>query len=153
MENKQLTEEDFIALAYKIAGYGDILYNDTSRNMSENEFVKFAKEAYKLATPIKFIVPVEYFCNCPVHDGGFYSHIEIFNTLEDLKKYLIENLNECHAEEVVMLNSNDKYEIYYESESHRFNGIKIHINDELKYRTIDNGSGKLIWKEIDYGKY
>jgi len=43
---KELTEQDFIHRAYSCAGYNDLLHGDMRKNMTEDEMLTFAKEAF-----------------------------------------------------------------------------------------------------------
>lgn len=101
---------------------------------------------------MKFVFSYQYFANCPVHGGGEYKGLKIIKGEEKFLNYLMDNLNVFHAMDVLIISSSgniiDDVEIVYECETHRFNGIKYYVDGTLTYKTIDNGSGKLVWEII-----
>lgn len=101
---------------------------------------------------MKFIFSYKYFANCPVHEGGEYKGLKIIKGEEKFLSYLLDNLNAFHVMDVLIISGsgiiNDDVEVIYESETHRYNGIKYYVEGNLTYKTIDNGSGELIWEII-----
>lgn len=85
------------------------------------------------------------FANCPVHGGDYFSHLERVESLDELKKMIIDGLNQYHVDEVMSFDGND-YEVWYDNARHSYIGAKLRINGETKFITVDNGSGKLIWQ-------
>ena len=93
----------------------------------------------------KYICPVNSYPNCRGHDGGYYSHVEFFNSLEDMLKWALENINDYEIIEVYNSDGKKVGKIEYAISNHRCSGITF-SSPGMIIRTIDNGSGKLIWK-------
>lgn len=91
------------------------------------------------------VAVIEKYHNCPIHDGGEYSGMIKFNNINDIKDYVLDNLNYIHVIDIMVF-SNDTLCVNYEKGGHSFTGVSIAINNETAYRTIDNGIGKLIWE-------
>ena len=99
---------------------------------------------------IEFIAALEIFGNgCPVHDGGVYYMMEQFTTLEEVKKYAIENINEKHIMELLSVLTEDIYTIDYIEDSHTYAGIVIKKNNEIIARAIEDEDINLVWRSID----
>jgi hypothetical protein len=97
-----------------------------------------------------FVFSIEYFPNCPRHDGGKYSGLERVNTENELLSFALRNLNHKHILDVIDLSDRyDEISFEYIAESHRFCGIEYHKDGDLIKKTVDNGSGILIWKNED----
>ena len=92
-----------------------------------------------------YIATTSFYPNCPVHDGGFYDGMKKFSSIEEIKKFILENLGNYRIDDVISLYNDDKIEVIYEESFHSINGAILEINKEKICRTIDNGSGKLIW--------
>lgn len=103
---------------------------------------------------MKYIAEIEYYPNCPTCNGGSPSRLEFFDSLHDMLEYALKNLNEYGINEVYRMNFKNKtakiitdlgsMKLHYEYGRHRLNGITFQCKG-LKLRTVDNGSGKLIW--------
>ena len=94
-----------------------------------------------------YVFSIEYFPNCPKHDGGIYSGLEKVESEEELLFFALRNLNYKHIIDVIDLSdTHDEISFNYIAESHRFCCIEYHKDGDLIKRTVDNGSGILIWK-------
>lgn len=94
----------------------------------------------------KYTCPVEYFPNCRVHDAGFYSSTEFFETREELMEWVLKFIDEHEIKNIYDSDGDEVGEIKYELGTHRCIGIKLKIENRY-FRTIDDGTGKLIWQE------
>jgi hypothetical protein len=92
-----------------------------------------------------YVFSYEYFPNCPTHDGGLYHGLKSVETEEELLEFALKNLNYFHILDVLVVGDDDEIEFDYESESHRYNGIKFFKDTKLVKRTVDDGKGSLIW--------
>lgn len=101
--------------------------------MKTNENIPFA------------VAAIEKYHNCPVHDGGVYSGMIKFNDINDIKDYVLVNLNYTHVIDIMVF-SDDSLSVNYEKGGHSFTGASIIINNKTVCRTIDNGAGKIIWE-------
>ena len=100
-------------------------------------------------TDFEFVIAIEYYPNCPVHDGGVFIGMQKLLFEEDILDYALENLNKYHIIDAISILTNDEIELEYEQEVHRYCGIKYIKNDKIIKRTIDNGSGELIWVKVN----
>ncbi len=95
-----------------------------------------------------YVFSYEYFPNCPRHDAGIYSGLKRVANEDELLRFALVNLNENHILDVLLLNDNDELEFIYIPETHKYYGIEYYKNNNLIKRTVDNGSGILIWKDV-----
>jgi hypothetical protein len=96
---------------------------------------------------IRFVYSIEYFPNCPVHEGGINRGLKKAKTLDEILDFTLNNLNEYGVTDVIDVESDDEIMISYYTETHRFNGIGLFINNVLIKRTVDDGRGNLIWED------
>lgn len=94
------------------------------------------------------VASFENFANCPVHDGGTYHGLKEFKSEKEFYDYILDNLNVFHVLDTLVINSDTNIKIEYEAEGHRYCGIIVEVDGNKIMRTIDNGSGGLIWCEI-----
>ena len=95
---------------------------------------------------VKYVYAIEYFPNCPVHDGGMNHGLKKADNLDEVLDYALKNLNEYGVTDIVDVESDDEVSIVYYSETHRFNGLALYINNKLIKRTVDDSQGNLIWE-------
>jgi hypothetical protein len=95
-----------------------------------------------------YVFSYEYFANCPAHEGGMYHGLKTVGSEEELLEFALKNLNYQHILDVLVIDGDDEIEFDYESESHRYCGIKFFRDADLVKRTVDDGSGNLIWKDV-----
>lgn len=96
------------------------------------------------------VAVIEKYHNCPVHDGGVYSGMIKFNDINDIKDYVLANLNYTHVVDIMVFND-DFLVVNYEKGGHSFTGASISVNKKTVCRTIDNGEGKIMWEnQKDY---
>jgi hypothetical protein len=97
-----------------------------------------------------FVASTEFFLNCPTHDGGHSSSMEVFRNIETIKVWTLSMLNEKHITDLILIENGEKseqeYSISYQASGHRYVGIIINKGNDKFCRTIDNGSGTLIWE-------
>jgi len=99
---------------------------------------------------IEFVAALEIVGNgCPIHDGGVYYMMEQFASLDEVKKYAIENINEKHVMELLSVSTEDVYTIEYVPESHMYIGIILKKNNEIIARAIEDEDINLVWRSID----
>lgn len=97
---------------------------------------------------VKYVCPIKYYPNCRKHDGGYYDTVKFFRTLEELMNYALESRYEYAIVEIFNISGEICGKINYELGSHNCNGIILEIENK-KYRTNDNGFGKLKWSIDD----
>ena len=97
----------------------------------------------------EFICSTEFFNDCPVHDGSFVGEFERFNSIEDIKEYALESMNDTHIVEIEHIFGDIEYHLRYESAGHSYVRIKLYKNDKLISETVDNGSGTNIWQDVE----
>lgn len=93
-----------------------------------------------------FVFSYEHFSNCPTHDGGKYHGLKFVRKEDEMLDFALRNLNYFHILDVIDLSGNKDIEFDYEAESHRYCCIKYYVDADLIKRTVDNGSGMLIWR-------
>lgn len=98
---------------------------------------------------IEFTTWIEYFPNCPVHDGGVFEEVHKFKNLEEIKQYALKNINEFHIIEIHSLKSKDVYTLEYVPDSHIYVGIILRKNNEIIARAIEDEDINLVWRSID----
>ncbi len=97
----------------------------------------------------KYVIAKAYIPNCPSCDGSsFHGNIYFFNTIEELKESLLKDINQYEYFEIYNFEGQVVGEIGYSFGFHHVTGISISFCGE-EYRTMDNGSGKLIWQNKD----
>jgi len=92
----------------------------------------------------KYVCAVEYYPNCRVHDCGFYSRLEFFKSLRELMQGALQDKDEYEYCEIYNRRGKCGFQIGYEYSNHSVSGLSLKVKG-LKFRTIDDGSGKLIW--------
>jgi hypothetical protein len=95
---------------------------------------------------IKYVYSVEYIPNCPVHDSRIYSGLKKTETLDEILDFALKYLNEYFIRDIIDIKSDNDIAIAYYSETHRFNGLGLSINNKFIKGTIDDGRGNLIWE-------
>jgi len=100
-----------------------------------------------------FVFATSYYCNCRVHDGGSYSDLIFKTEWQGVLDYILETRQDTEVHDIYSVKSDLDWEmyaeVYYEFSNHSVSGIKIKVKGDFKYRTVDNGSGTLIWEIQD----
>lgn len=92
----------------------------------------------------KFVFAFEYYPNCPIHDGGSFSGLKKTNNLDEVLDFALKNLNIFGVLDIVSVDDDNEYYIDYITESHRYCGFILYVNDSKVAYTADNGSGELV---------
>lgn len=93
-----------------------------------------------------FVVALERYYNCPVHDSGSFVGQKGFQILGDLLEFVKTELNNSHVISVFVTHSlPQSYHFEYEKSGHKFIGCTLKIDCVLFAHLKDNGSGKLEW--------
>ena len=96
----------------------------------------------------KYVCPVEYYPNCRKHDCGFYSTVKFFNSLKELKDYIMESMIEYSIVDIFDIEGKKIGNVNYEFSNHNVVGAILYIHDNPTVRTMDNGKGTLTWEKI-----
>ena len=97
----------------------------------------------------KYVCVVDYFPNCRGHEGGLFSHLKFLQTIDEIKDYALSNIKHYAITDIYDAETGElvpKFEVNYEISNHKCNGILIKYNEQ-KFRTLDDGQGKLKWLE------
>lgn len=98
---------------------------------------------------MKYVAIIEYFPNCRVHDGGSPAEPFFFNTLDELKLYVLLNLHEYAVHSIYECETGllACFDVYYDLSSHSAVGAKIKGKAlDCPWRLVDDGHGKKIWQ-------
>lgn len=94
-----------------------------------------------------FVVAIERYYNCPVHDVGSFAGLQGFHILGDLMDFVKKEMNSVKVISVFCThNLAQSYHFTYEQSGHKFIGCELKINGNLFAQLRDNGSGKLEWQ-------
>lgn len=97
---------------------------------------------------MKYIALVEYYPNCPSCDSGYASHLEFFNTTEEIMDYVLKtDGNEYQIKDIYVENKIDEnIRVVYNTHRHSVHIISFH-NYEESYKIVDDGKGNKIWSQ------
>ena len=94
-----------------------------------------------------FVCAVQYYPNCRGHDEGYYHSVQFFKTFQQVLDYAIKEIAENEIVGFYSKTGEHLGEFKYEISGHNASGIKFE-SETIKLRTIDDGNGNLIWKEV-----
>lgn len=101
--------------------------------------------------PVEYVAYVEScFDNCPTCSGFSYYKMSKFSSFEDVMSFALYHMNDLHIEDVISINSDDRWSFKYSgAKNHSYHCIEVldYLSEKILYRTVDNGSGKLVWEE------
>lgn len=97
----------------------------------------------------KYVCAVQYYPNCRGHEAGYYHSLQFFKTFKDVLNYAIKEIAENELMWLHTIEGHCKGRFIYEISGHSCSGIIFENTDgEHKLRTMDDGKGNLIWKEM-----
>lgn len=96
-----------------------------------------------------YVFSYEYLPNRPIREGGKYHGLKMVEREAEMLDFAITNLNYFHILDVIDTIDEKEIEFEYESENHRYSGIKYHVDFKLVKKTVVGASGRLVWENIE----
>ena len=97
---------------------------------------------------MRYVAALEHYPNCRSCDSGYPNGLKFFNSIREVLEMALRERDDMAIGEVHGTKSGkDRFYISYEIGRHSCIGLRFEAKG-LKLRTIDNGSGKLVWSRV-----
>jgi hypothetical protein len=93
----------------------------------------------------KYAVTTEFFPNCRGCDIGYPNKLRFYSNFHEMLNDALQDKEDFELSTVYSLRTGEELaQFNYHTSKHRCHGVSIQIRNK-KFKTVDNGHGKLIW--------